>query len=152
MDLPGHLSQLLLVPWYVLSCLVATPDRHRVVIARQAVEVDLPGHLSQLLLAPWYVLSCLVATPDRHRVVIARQAVEVDLPGHLSQLLLAPWYVLSCLVATPDRHRVVIARQAGGRGGPAWPSVTTPTCAVVCAILSCGYSRQTQSSYSPGRR
>ena len=77
----------------------------------------------------------------------------MDLPGHLSQLLLAPWYVLSCLVATPDRHRVVIARQAGGRGGPAWPSVTTPTCAVVCAILSCGYSRQTQSSYSQaGRR
>ena len=51
-------------------------------------------------------------------------------------------------MATPDRHRVVIARQAGGRGGPAWPSVTTPTCTVVCAILSCGYSRQTQSSYS----
>ena len=115
--------------------------------------MDLPRHLSQLLLAPWYVLSCLVATPDRHRVVIARQAVEVDLPRHLSQLLLAPWYVLSCLVATPDRHRVVIARQAGGRGGPASPSVTTPTCAVVCAILSCGYSRQTQSSYSQaGRR
>ena len=58
----------------------------------------------------------------------------MDLPGHLAQLLLAPWYVLSCLVATPDRHRVVIARQAGGRGGPAWPSVTTPTCGADVAV------------------